>query len=538
MNLHRARRVAGVLVASQVRSGRAGSDPRSFFGQPWSLLVYDVLAFAVSGLAAWDIARLILQQQPSVADSAPGYIDPLLPVVCLGVVLVAGVLFELTTTSRFATSDTINWLPVPPREYVLASAMAVAYSYSITASVALGAGLGVAVATGTLPAFGVAAVLSLLGLFEAGLLIEMLRSTTQRASGLLGRSSGRAALVLRAAVLLVVILAFQLLFNPVLLFAVVGSVNSLVTLSGYVPLLWGTRAAAFALGGEWLYAAVFATLTGLLVGGLVVAAGILRTRFWSVTAGEIRLEAEGYGRRHPLLTALGFGRVEASITSKDLRGLVRRRELLPMVVLPLVLGVVGVFGLGGAGGGRTRFSEVLWVGWLSGFYALLLASTSIGQERRGFQNLYALPIAPAQVFWSKAGTVLVMAVPFGCAWVVVSSLVYALPPIAIASAFGIVALTVLEGSFVGLVFAARFSDFQERPRPQYLQPSAMLAAMLVGLIVMFATIIPIDLGAGGAPASLSVGLLAGGLFVGLLTIAVGFALARGAVERLLREIPF
>jgi hypothetical protein len=538
VNLHRARRIAAVLVASQIRSGRAGSNPRSFFGQPRSLFVYDLLLFAVSFYIAWNVVAQLIARTPSMAQSIPGYVDPILPLLALGVVMVAGVLFELTTTSRFTASDAINWLPVPPREYVLASALAVAYSYSLTVSIALGVGLGVAVPTGTLAPFALTALLSVLGLFEAGVLIEMLRSTTQRASGLLGKRSGRVTIVLRAAVLLAVILSFQLLFNPVLLFSLLGSLGSLIGISAYVPLLWGTRAVAFALAGHWSEGGLFAGGSVLFVAGLLYLAAALRVRFWSVSSAEVRLEAEGYGRQHRWLRAFGLGPVEATVASKDLRGLIRRREMVPTLVLPIVLGVVGVLGVGAGARSSSGFSEILWVGWISGFYALLLSTTSIGQERRGFQNLYALPVRPRQVFRAKAGVGLLLALPFGYVWVTVATVAYHLSVLQVATAATIVLLTVLEGTFLGLVFAARYSDFQERPRPQYLQPSAMLAAMIAGFVVMFSTIIPIELGAGSAGLLRSGVLLGAGLAVGIGTIVVTFGVARQSLDQLFREIPF
>ena len=52
MNLHRVGRIAGVLVASQLRAGRSTSNPKSFLGRGYSILIYDALGFGLIFLLA------------------------------------------------------------------------------------------------------------------------------------------------------------------------------------------------------------------------------------------------------------------------------------------------------------------------------------------------------------------------------------------------------------------------------------------------------------------------------------------------------
>ncbi len=91
--------------------------------------------------------------------------------------------------------------------------------------------------------------------------------------------------------------------------------------------------------------------------------------------------------------------------------------------------------------------------------------------------------------------------------------------------------------FWGLVFAARYSDFQDRPRPQYLRPSAMVAATMSGMCILFAVLIP------GALALAATGALALGGAVLCVALAVGFSgigwyLSRSGFDQLFRELPF
>ena len=57
------------------------------------------------------------------------------PALVPSVVLVAGVLFELSASSKFSSSDSNNWLPVTQAEYVLASTNTETYTYSEVPSI-------------------------------------------------------------------------------------------------------------------------------------------------------------------------------------------------------------------------------------------------------------------------------------------------------------------------------------------------------------------------------------------------------------------
>lgn len=538
MNLHRVRRISETLVASQVRAARTGTDPTGFFARGSSILVYDLVVFVLTVYVSEAVIRALAATQPGIPAAAASLGEPILPAIALGAVFVAGILFELTTTARFAASDAVNWLPVTPSEYVLASTIAVSYSYSIALAAALGVGAGIAIASGSWAAYAVAAPLSVVALGEGGVLIEILRSVTQRASTVMGRRSGRVTILLRIVVLVLVVLAFEILVNPELLIRFFPSAGLVQTLAPSVPLLWGTAAVFAAGAGDLLRTGVFAAGQVALAVLFAALAVELRGRFWSVAPTEVQLEVHAYGERHPVLSAVGFGRAGAAIAAKDLHGLTRRRELVPMLVLPIVLGAIGLLGVGGSSPGTApAFTPILWVAWVSGFYALLLSTTSIGQERRGVQHLYALPVDPGTVFRAKAGTVVLLGLAFGLVWSVALVGIYRLAPIAVAALALLVVATVFEGTFLGLAFAARYSDFQERPRPQYLRPSAMFAAMMTGIVLLFGTIVPIlfALVQSAHPAAPE---LAGGLAAALLAIAVSYWSARTGFTALLREVPF
>ena len=534
MDLHRVRRLTEILVTSQLRSGRSSSDPKAFFGRPVVLAALDAGAFLLAfGLSEFVVASVDLG--PDTLGRVVTSVAPFLPLVAASVVLVAGVMFELTTTAKFSGSDAANWLPLTPSEYVASSASAIAYTYSPGVALILGALLPVALAGHVLGLFALAALLCAVGLFEAAVLIEMIRALTQRAGTVTLGRRGHLALVLRAAVLVLVVLAIQILFNPVFLFGSLQALSSVTVVSAFVPLLWPTEALVLWGEGSLLASMAFALGHVAFVALLLSVAGRLRLRYWVATPTEVRFvgRAHRYAEGHPALTALGLSSTEAALVAKDLHGLVRRRELLPILVLPVVL-VVLVFFEGGALGAE---GSLVWVGWVAGFFALLLATTAVGQERRALQSLYAFPISARNVVRAKAAAVLLPALLATAGMSVAVGIVVGLPVSTLLTLLALSGGSTVVLALWGLVFAARFSDFQERPRPQYLRPTAMIAAMGSGMVLLFAIIVPgslllVNPGLDWVP---RLGLLAAALGVAL-TLSVHWV--RTGFDRLFRELPF
>ncbi|HYK93875.1 MAG TPA: hypothetical protein VEY07_07540, partial [Thermoplasmata archaeon] len=397
MDARRIVRLSWVLLASELRSGRSLSNPRSVFGRPIILGVIDlaiflgVFALGFAGLSAFGgaapIGLAVLAQQVLV----------LVPILTVGAVLVTGIMFEFSAGPRFATSDTVNWLPLTPQEYVAGSTIAIALVYSVAPAFVLGACFALSLYLGLMPAFALTTGLSVVALFQGGVLIEMLRAITQRTASALSGRKGRVTLVLRAALFILIILAFQLAFNPILLAQVLGAVAGIGTASTFVPFFWSTRAIVAYLAGEPILAAGFAVAQLGFVAALLYIAADLRVRLWAPAPAEVQLERHEFGAGHGTLSRLGLTARQASLVWKDLVGLGRRREMLPFLVMPFVLGLLG-FLQPGSGGSPDRTMLGLWGAWVSGFFALLLATTSLGQERRALPTLFSLPLTGRDLF--------------------------------------------------------------------------------------------------------------------------------------------
>ena len=540
MDTHRVLRLAHVLLASELRSGRSLSSPRSLLGRPLILGVIDLATFGGVFLLAYAGLRALGSDVPGTLTLLTQQLLILVPLLAVGATLVAGVMFEFSTGSKFTTSDTVNWLPVTPEEYVAASTLSVAFVYSPAVAFVLGAAFALSLALGLVPVFILVTGLSIVALFEGGVLIEMLRAVTQRAASALSGRKGRVTLALRAILFLVVILCFQLAFNPLLLAGLLGAVSGLATVSTFIPFFWSTRSVADYLAGNLPLASLFAVAQVAFVGFLLYLAAGLRVRLWSPAPPEVRLEAHEYGLGHGTLSRFGLTPSEASLVWKDLVGLVRRREMLPIVVTPMVIALIGFLQTGtGVGGGADRLTLTLWGPWASGFFALMVATTTLGQERRAIQTLFSYPIVGRTLFRAKVVEIVVLSGVMGIGLDIAIILIGHLPALAGAAMGALTVGSILVGTFVGLTVATRYSDFQERPRAQFVRPWAMISAMLGGIALMFGMVLP-GMAWMYSAHPFSLGSIAGGVFalgVAVVSIPILFTLARSGADRFLDELP-
>jgi hypothetical protein len=536
MDLHAVRRIATVLVASQLRSGRSTSDPKSLFARPAIFAVVDVALFGV----LFGLTSLVVPADPRLeAVVYPLLLQflPYLPLYAVATVLVAGITFELTATAKFTGSDAVNWLPVTPGEYVLASSTAIAYTYSPALALILGPVAALSLGVGLGGSLVLVGVLAAVGLLEGAFLVEMVRAATQRVGSGGGRH-GRLSLVVRAVALLVLVLALQLAFNPVFLLDSLHGLGTLDAISAYVPVFWATHALDLWLAGAAGLALLFGAGQVAFAALLLGLAAEMRVRFWVVTATEYRFSDHAYASEHPFLAALGLSRAEAAIVSKDFTGLTRRREMLPMLVVPLVIVIVLlVETTSGAGAGAPGPWEFILVEWAGGFFALLLATTSVGQERRAMQTLFAAPLVGRNVFRAKLTSVVVPALLVTAAISVGTGVFFGAGGFAIAGLALVGCAAATAVGVWGLAFAARYSDFQERPRPQYLRPSAMMAAVGSGMAILFSVLIPGGIAlTGSGSAALAAGAVCAA--VAIAAIGAGWHFARVGFDQLLRELPF
>src|SRR5207245_3322882 len=179
MRLKKVLDLANVLVKSQLRAASSGQLGASFFRKSKALFIIDIAAFAVSVILGYLFGGAVsLAPEPFHTQVQTAFVEGLVLVRLLipAMVLLPGILFELSVSSKFASSDTVNWLPVTQSEYATASSLSVAYIYSIIPSIVFGLTLPVSILWEIAPVWVIMFVLGIISLFLGSVLVEILRA--------------------------------------------------------------------------------------------------------------------------------------------------------------------------------------------------------------------------------------------------------------------------------------------------------------------------------------------------------------------------
>jgi hypothetical protein len=546
VNPKRIYKIANVLIKSQLRSGRSSSLSNRFFNNPGVILLLDAIVFGIAaglvygvlgltGAMSNEMASLLSTITLQALTSLPAFIPP--------IIFIAAVLFELSVSSKFASSDVVNWLPVSQTDYVSASTLSVCYMYSYIVALGLGVTYPLAARASLLSAWALSAVLSFVALFAAGALVEIMRAALNRVTSVVYGKVGRGTIVIRLVVMVLVILAVELGFNPVILSDVVGTFSGVVSSAFLVPFFWSSMAVSYLITGQRLLSAAFSALAVLFAFFVLFAAVRVRARYWAPLPVTIEVTESEYSPRAGFLQSLGLSATEAAIVRKDLKGYTRRRELLPYLAIPVVFVALIVVQqlatpeLGSGSGGETVYP--FWL--MGGIMTIIVAATSVGQEGMAIINIYASPVSPRAFLRAK----LLVASLFGTSTMlgvlVVSSVLASASATGFATSLLASIVIVVECVFIGLGVATRYPDLQERPRPRFVQFGGMILAMLLGVLLAFLTALPLIL---WPPMSgyleglgLSYGVAVGlGLAFGCVVCVFAYRWARSGAAKLLNEL--
>jgi hypothetical protein len=547
MNPKRIYKIADILVKSQLRSGRSSTRGMRFFNKPRVILLLDAILFVVAAGLAYGVLGLIGEASEETTTllstitlqgltSLPALIPP--------IVFIAAVLFELSVSSKFASSDVVNWLPVSQADYVSASTLSVSYMYSFILALGLGVTFPFAARAALLPAWGVSAALSFVALFATGALVEILRAALNRVTSAVYGRAKRGAIVIRLVVVVLIILAVELGFNPVIMSNVMGTFSGAVSSVFFVPFFWSSIAVGEVVAGQLLLSGAFSALTVLFALLLLFAAVKVRARYWSPLPVTIEVTESEYSPRAGFLQSLGLSAVEAAIVRKDLKGFTRRRELLTYLAIPFVfvaLIVVQQFTSLGTNSGTGGAPPVYSFWLMGGLVTTMIAATSVGQEGKAILNIYASPVSPGVFLRAKLLVASLFGMATTLAILVVSSVLASVSLTGFVASLLASIVGVVECLFIGLGVATRHPDLQERPRPRFVQPAWLMLAILLGIILAFITASPLVLWpfiSGyleglGVSYGIAVGL---GLAFGCGVCVIAYQWAKSGAAKLLNEL--
>jgi hypothetical protein len=499
MNLQAAYQLTKVLTFSQLRATRSLRGRLDFLRRPSTIVLIDAGAFIVAFLVAQRLASIFAATTlTSTGSSLAVQVMVDLPIFLMFLVMLSGLLWELSYSFNFTSTDMINHLPITAAEYVLASSASLAFSYSIYVAVGLGAALGLALQFGLIYAWIITVLMSFVGVLIGAFGLEALRAFTNRASSLLYKRSGRAVMILRLVVLIIVFVFFQLIFNPTIMLSLLGSIAGSVQGAMYFPLAWPSLAVASFIEDNLLSASLYAFLTFLLCGFFFLACARLRQAYWMPMPVSVKLSTAAYAPSAGFLSRLGLNPAESAIVRKDFRSLSRRREMARFLAIPILI----VASLLIPSLVSTSKSSPSSTGILFWFFSLIFGVTifalftsmiSFGQEGSAVWNLYSSPLLPRELVRAKVTANIILSLPIAIAfWLGITLLGHTSFKSSLAILLVLATLILVE-SLVGLALGVKYPDFSETIRSRFIRLTGMLTGMLLGMTVAGTILAPYGL---------------------------------------------
>ncbi len=543
ISLHKVWVITRSLLLSQLRATAVGATRRigvrSILRRPLILGIIDVVGFAVAtGVAYYLGSSIAGSASPSLVSLVSGGVRGfivILPVVILTIILVLGLVLEVSAGAQFASSDTVNWLPVTASEYVAASTLSLLIYYSIFPVVVLGATLSLAYVFGVVGAWELAAVLSIFGIVASTSILEIARAVLNRFSTSLYRRGGRAAIALRALFGVIVIILFQALFYPTVYEHFLGVITTNFGPTWLVPLLWASVAVTALLSSNLFVSVLFSLLAIGFAVALFFGAVAARSRYWVPVQPSVRISSSVYAPRRGFASRI-LNQPQLAITKKDLRGLVRRREMVRLLALPGVFLVVAFLSSTTSGG--SPFFGYFGM-FIVAYTVLYFSMSSVGAEGKSIMNLYQAPVVTKDFVVGKAGPPIIYGSGFGIAFYIITALTGSGVFAAVAPMFLVLSVGLaFEMSLVGLLLGMRFPNFSESPRAQFVSQTAGLialpSAVLIGGISLSPILITSVFNLGYS--TVVEGFVASIAVIGLVSYLF-YRLAFGQADKLLSQIP-
>jgi hypothetical protein len=457
--------------------------------RPSILAVLDIVVMVAAAGLSYLIAHAVVGTSFASTLIVPlENIIEILPAIILGIILLLGLVLEVSSGAQFASSDTVNWLPVTASEYVTASALSLLLYYSVVPVAVLSATFSFAVVFGLAGAWLLAAFLSIFSIVVSTSVLEILRAVLNRFSSSFYKRGGRAAIVLRIAAGILLLVVFQALFYPSVYEHFLGVITARLGPTWFVPVLWASVAVTSLIAGNLETAALFAILTIGLAAALFSVAIYARAKYWVPQPPAITISSAAYAPRTSFASII-LNQHELAITKKDVRGLLRRREMIRLLAMPFVFLVITFLNTSAGG-----FSFIIYFGFfIVALSTLFIGIAGIGSEGRAIINLYQAPLSTRDFVIGKSTTPMVFGSIFSVMIYVVIA-IFTRAQLLELVLFFIAALgIVLEMAFLGTLIGLRFPNFSESPRSQFISQSGSLIAVPVAAIVGAVSLSPLIL---------------------------------------------
>ena len=410
--------LAIVLTKSQLRSYQRSKLLARLFGNPSIIIVLDVLLIGILGVTGYFLISNLPQDLLETAGrvEVEGLIG--IPTLTTFMIILFGILSELSQPIQSTSADLVNWLPIAPSEYVLGSTISLSYTYSFLLAFFLGIALGPAMYFGSGMILVVSAAMGAVSLFIGSSAVELIRAITNRISSSFYRKSGRSGIFARLSLTIIVLVFFQLLFSGRVIASILGGLSQTVATVWYVPVMWPSLVVQTLSAAVNLAPLEFGLLSlGFMFALFGLAVG-MRRAYWVPVPVSIRLSTQPYRASFSRFRLPGLDVAESAIIRKDLRSLTRRREMARFLAIPFVLAAslwISLYPFGNSGEGF-GLAEIIPLYLIPiAVFCEVLSMTSIGQEGSAIWNLYAAPLDANKLVRAKMYLTIIVGTLFTCA---------------------------------------------------------------------------------------------------------------------------
>ena len=490
MNARLVLSLSSVLYKSYLRASQKRA--KLSYITPRLMLIINFIAFTATAMVVYIALTRAPEKFVQLVAPFVGQAVISLPLFMTSFIILAGVLFELGY-GGLSSTDTVNWLPITPKEFVLASSVSMISTYSPIFSVGAGLTLGLAAAFRLVGVWVPMVLLAATSLFLGAFIVEILRAAMSKFSSGMYKRSGRLAIVIRLVLVIVLFVIVQLLFNPNILSLALSSIVAGVGTFWFLPMLWPSLAVINLLNHRLVLSSIFSALSVLFTIALLSVASTLRLKYWSPAPVAIVISKTAvYSPRSMSLATFRIDPMTLALALKDFRSLVRRKELSRFISIPIFLIVAYslpfLFSPKGFYMPSTFF--VLIICFMT---SNMFSSISVGQEGKSVINLYLLPIGPKQLALGKLIPPLSISILTSMAALIVFQILSPSPINFFFLLFILVVLLSLALCFFGLGVGARYPDYSSTGRGRYVTFKGFIVLFGLGIAMLLALSAPLIL---------------------------------------------
>lgn len=392
------------------------------------------------------------------------------------------------------------WLPITWGEHTLASVLASLFGFPLVSIVFIApAILLFSTFTGQVAAAATTILALCAAAFMASTVTEVFRILQVRFIGAVYKSTGRAAIWVRFAGSLLLVLVFYVVYfymvsgsGGIYLVQTIASAQSAIW---FVPFVWLGMTLYSFLNGLLVQGIAFMILSSGFIAALFYLATWLNGRYGLYEPPAITVSRGVYTPKTGLLGRLGLSTIEEALIRKDVKAFTRRRELMVVFIIPIVtilaplMQALGQMGRPVPSDASLFFFALVFI-FPSAVMATLLGSFMIGEEGMAIWQIYSAPISPKSLVKSKYFLVLCFSLAVLAVSGPIGFIVFAPSPRTVLAALLESVFMAFALGSISLLNGIKGADFTEVPRPRMIRTSQSLINLILCCLAAIAILVP------------------------------------------------